>query len=137
MDYDAELKRLMRQEKKLQNLDADEPRCGVCGNDEPKVLEKHHVAGRANSELTVWLCRNHHAIASDMQEDLVPDLRRADPERDPLLTQAAMLRGVAILLIIVAIALLAWSQWNIQASTGLTNQYGADWYKSISAEVPK
>jgi hypothetical protein len=105
--------------------------------DDPTVLEAHHVAGRVNSELTTWMCRNCHARASDRQEDAVPDLRVVDPDRGPLERQAAMLIGVVILLLLLAVSLSGWAAWNVACAAYLATELGARWWENVAAEEPK
>lgn len=136
MKRNKEVAQLIKTEKRLQKLETDNPRCGVCGHATPRNLEKHHVAGRKNSVLNVILCRNCHGEVSGRQEDLQPDFRSNDSS-DPLLRQAAMLQGVALLLIVIAIALMAWSDWNIQASAAIVAAQGADWYSIIPEPAPQ
>ena len=65
-DYNA------RRQKTLQRLGTRNPRCAVCGYDDWRVLELHHVAGRKFSSETVILCANCHRKASDLQKDHPP-----------------------------------------------------------------
>lgn len=51
------------------------PRCKICMEDDPVVLEKHHFSGRANSEQTVLLCKNCHAIITNEQNKVSPKYR--------------------------------------------------------------
>jgi hypothetical protein len=136
MDHNKEIERLIRTEKRLQILKADTPRCSICGYDKPRSLERHHIAGHNNSETTVWLCRNCHDEISDRQEDLDPDLR-SNTNQDPLLRQAAMLQGGAMLLLVLLIAFLAWSAWDVKASADLTAAYGENWYRVIAEPAPQ
>jgi hypothetical protein len=116
-----------------------DPRCALCGLDCLRLLELHHLAGKANSDFEVPLCRNCHQIQSDLQEDLSmnPDLRRRDDERDPHLKQAAMLEGLAIFLVALVIVLLAWAAWNRAAAQDLSNAYGPGYWHVITADVPR
>jgi hypothetical protein len=137
MEYEKEIARLTKAEKRLQLLGDDDPRCGLCGyNKNSRNVEKHHVAGRKNSKLTVPLCRNCHGDVSDRQEEQAPDFR-SNESNDPLVRQAAMLQGVALLLIVLAVALMAWSEWNYRASADLATAYGAEWYTVIAADAPQ
>jgi hypothetical protein len=87
--------------------------CLICGETNPDalrrtqrtLLERHHLAGRANDpELTVVVCLNHHAILSELQRDSGIDLR-ADPNRSPARRTAALLRGLADLFQLLASSL--------------------------------
>jgi hypothetical protein len=77
--------------------------CVICGEQNPpalrrvprSLLERHHLAGRANDPgLTVVLCLNHHALLSEAQRDSGVDLRRRTPS-NPMLRAAAQLNGFA------------------------------------------
>ena len=49
--------------------------CFLCGEDDSRLLEKHHWSGRANSDETVYLCLNHHRQQTLEQNKLAPKLR--------------------------------------------------------------
>lgn len=49
--------------------------CAVCGENDPEVLEEHHVSGIANSPVTVTLCLNHHRKVTDIQNLFAPKFR--------------------------------------------------------------
>ncbi len=93
--------------------------CAICGVSEPdglhlpkRVLEDQHVLGeQAAPDVTVWLCRTHHAIATGQQHDqqaLPPPGRRDHPDALPE-TVERILRGLAIFLHALAHALVAWA----------------------------
>lgn len=62
---EAEKRRL----RDLERLGTDRPVCVVCGEDDPRCLEAHHLAGRAFDGQTVPVCRNCHRKLSDDQKD--------------------------------------------------------------------
>ena len=66
---DHELKRERRRQRALERLGMNNPRCVVCGYDDPLALELHHIAGRAHGDELVPVCRNCHRPLSDMQKD--------------------------------------------------------------------
>ncbi len=127
-------RRVRRQSKELR-LGLPNPTCTVCGfsaveallrvpaSKIPKrLLERHHLAGRAANDFTVILCRNHHAILTDWQEDWDPRLRhpRAPSER-----LAAFLQGRADLDLVLAQSrsdlaahLQAWVAWLLEGMPG-------------------
>lgn len=51
------------------------PACICCGEDDPKVLEDHHVYGRGYSDDVVPLCKNCHAKVTAGQNVLSPKAR--------------------------------------------------------------
>jgi hypothetical protein len=63
-----------RNRRLSESFGTDTPACVVCGVTDPvvivapkhrSVVEQHHVAGHAASDLAVPLCRNHHEIATE------------------------------------------------------------------------
>jgi hypothetical protein len=64
-DSDAE----RRRHKALTRLGHRNPRCVVCGEDFPKCLEAHHIAGRKYDDATEFVCLNCHQKLSDAQLD--------------------------------------------------------------------
>ena len=76
---DKELAREARRQRRLETFGTNEPRCGSCGEDDDRVLEAHHVAGRRCDASTVIICRNCHRRVSDDQEDHPSFDERADP----------------------------------------------------------
>ncbi len=75
----------------------------------PKTLfEQHHPAGRHHDpELTVLICRNCHAVATEGHLQASVSMR---PEPDPILRVATMLEALAVFLKILATALLGWAE---------------------------
>ena len=63
----------IRRENRLQGarerLKVPNPKCAFCPENNPLVLEKHHVAGKGFHDDTVIVCRNHHRLLSDLQKD--------------------------------------------------------------------
>jgi hypothetical protein len=70
------------------------------------LLEHHSLEGR-HEGLLVPVCRNHHAELSDQQYAWDPQLRMA--ERDGPTRLAALLRGLAEFLTLVAREMRNWS----------------------------
>ena len=59
-----------RRAKRVQLLGVDHPSCAICGYDRnPASLEAHHIAGEANQELSILLCRTCHDNLSDTAID--------------------------------------------------------------------
>ena len=69
-----------REQARLQRLGTNEPRCGVCGEDDSRTLEKHHIEGRAHGETLAIVCRNCHRKLSDAQLDHPTRANVVDPE---------------------------------------------------------
>lgn len=66
---EAELNRDARRQRALERLGVPNPRCIHCGEDDPLVLERHHLPGQTFGDDTVIVCRNHHRKLSDAQKD--------------------------------------------------------------------
>lgn len=92
-----------RETEVCQRLGAERPACIYCGHAElvalrrvsRKYLREHHVLGRNHdSDLTVFVCLNCHALVHDeMLPDADVDLER---EPDPIKRVATMLRAEAV-----------------------------------------
>lgn len=54
---------------------ATRPACVCCGEDDPQVLEDHHIYGRGYSDDVVPLCKNCHAKVTAGQNVLSPKTR--------------------------------------------------------------
>src|SRR5689334_7275180 len=91
-DKEKEIRRSARRRRALERLGTDSPKCLYCDERDPLVLERHHLAGRAFSDDTVILCRNHHRKLSDLQKDHPEKI--ADPP-DELEGMAHFLLGLA------------------------------------------
>ena len=49
--------------------------CSLCGEDDPSIIEEHHVYGRNNSDEKIPLCINCHAKITREQNKVSPKLR--------------------------------------------------------------
>lgn len=65
----SEINRDARRQRAIERLGVTNPTCIYCGEDDPLVLERHHLAGRVYGEDTIIVCRNHHRKLSDTQKD--------------------------------------------------------------------
>jgi hypothetical protein len=131
----------------------DDPICFQCWERDLRTINLHHVAGEANSSLCVPLCANCHDVASDTQEDLVGGLRLRDPDRRPLVLQAAFDLGLSIMAGavaisareateatfwgLIAVALAGWAIWNLTADMHFATQFGSDYSAGVMAPVPR
>jgi DNA-directed RNA polymerase subunit RPC12/RpoP len=59
-----------------------EKRCVYCGEDNEKVLEKHHDLGRKCSDQVSWVCLNCHKIITDDQNALPTRIRKSGKQHD-------------------------------------------------------
>ena len=82
-----------RRQAACRRLGTDDPRCVICGEDDWRCLELHHVAGRANDDAGVILCRNCHRKQTN------PAGNAPNPNEPPILERAGhFLLGLAALL---------------------------------------
>ena len=58
-----------RKQKRLEVLGDNHPICTICGEDDWRCLEQHHIAGQVYSEDLCTVCRNCHRKLSDGQKD--------------------------------------------------------------------
>ncbi len=77
---ERDLNRERRKQRALERLGSNNPRCVICGHDDPLALELHHIAGRAFDGKLVPVCRNCHRQLSDWQKDHAPQLDRPPSE---------------------------------------------------------
>ncbi|WP_340818284.1 HNH endonuclease [Methanolobus sp. WCC4] len=74
-------------------------RCIECAEDDPNVIELHHVYGRNNSEETVPLCKNCHFKITKQQNKLPRKVRASTASREDnirfiLVSMGALLEGM-------------------------------------------
>ena len=95
---DEELNREKRKQARLQRLGTNDPRCGMCGENDDRCMELHHVADFKRDDATVCICRNCHRKVSDDQKDHPA----FDPKTDPMLDAIGhFLLGLADMLRII------------------------------------
>lgn len=58
-----------RKQRSLERFETNDPRCHICGENDWRCLEAHHLAGQAYDDATVPVCRNCHRKLSDCQKD--------------------------------------------------------------------
>ena len=68
MDH-HELERERRNQQCVERLGVERPVCALCGEDDLRCLERHHIAGRAYDNDVAIACRNCHRKLSDDQFD--------------------------------------------------------------------
>lgn len=59
----------IRKQKRLESLGSNHPVCTLCGEDDWRCLEQHHIAGQAYDDDLCTVCRNCHRKLSDDQKD--------------------------------------------------------------------
>ncbi len=59
----------IRKQNRLEKLGSNHPVCLLCGEDDWRCLEQHHIAGQAYGDDLCTVCRNCHRKLSDDQKD--------------------------------------------------------------------
>lgn len=77
-----ELAREGRRQRRLEAIGTNDPICGMCGENDWRCIELHHVADHGRDESTVRICRNCHRKVSDDQKDHPTINPAADPMLD-------------------------------------------------------
>lgn len=105
---------------------AHEPlQCAICGCADfdalllakRSLLEAHHVAGAAHDDgLTIILCRNHHAIATELQRHVGADLHQQATMLERLI---AVLRSIGSFLGQLGERLIQWAEQLARFIVGL------------------
>ena len=68
--------------------------CHVCGyNDDPLIIQNHHIAGKNNSKVTIPVCPNCHVGLTKDQTTWNKDWNKKDNSPDK--KTAFMFRGIA------------------------------------------
>jgi hypothetical protein len=91
-EKEIEIRREARRQRAIERLGIKNAKCIYCGESDPIVLEKHHIAGQAYDQSTVIVCRNCHRKLSDRQKDH-PDKIQDPPDTAEII--AHFLLGLA------------------------------------------
>lgn len=112
----------IREQRALERLNSDNPRCIYCGEADWRCLESHHIAGRAYGEECAIVCRNCHRKLSDMQRDHPVALEAGEP---PYLEKIGhFLIGLADLLEMLIEKLREYGMVLIEAAVNCPQPYG-------------
>lgn len=103
-----------RKQQQLRRLGAQNPICVTCGEADPAVLERHHIAGRKNHSDEAIVCANCHRKLSNKQRDHVPSISQDTPLK--LGTIGHYLLGLADLFAMIVEALRQFGAWLIAES---------------------
>ena len=108
-----------RRQAAYRRLGTTEPRCVVCGEDDWRCLELHHIAGQAYDEQGGILCRNCHRKQS------VATANAKNPTDPPILERAGhLLLGLAVLMAELVAKLRAYGQQLIDGAAVCPWPYG-------------
>lgn len=105
-----------RKQKRLEILGSNNPVCVICGENDWRCLEEHHIAGQAYDDSLSNVCRNCHRKLSDDQKDH-PQKIGGTP--DTLETIGHFLLGLADLFALLVIKLREFGQLLIQSAQGM------------------
>jgi hypothetical protein len=100
-----------RLEQHYRRLGTHEPRCVICGERDPRCLERHHIVGHRYHTDTVIVCGNCHAKLSDDQLDYTPRGRK--PPKDKLGVIGLFLLGLCALLLLIVQRMREFGDWLI------------------------
>lgn len=97
-------------------------------------LDKHHIAGKANSPITIKIPVNDHRAILSVAQYEWPRKTLENPNGDPLLARAAILRGIADTIsyyAYLAQKLLPWIAEILESfSDSFEKNFGARWWAS-------
>lgn len=98
-------------------------------------MEQHHIAGKANSEITISIRANdHRAQLSENQRDWPQETLR-NPDGSPLLVAAACVRGFIDTLQYLAEQFLLWAAELLERlNAHLVEKYGPKWWRGTEIE---
>ena len=71
-----------RMQNRLAKLGTNDPRCGICGETDWRVMEQNHNPDRKRDTHTDIVCANCHKKLTDDQKDHPPLDRDAEPMLD-------------------------------------------------------
>jgi hypothetical protein len=115
----VEIDNATAEQRRRARLGSDSPACAVCGEADTRVLELHHLAGRANDEVLATVCRNCHRKLSD------PAANVRTPADPPAMERAGrLLHGLAALLELLAATLRTYAAELLAGAAVCPRPYG-------------
>jgi hypothetical protein len=99
------------------------------------IMDQHHIAGKANSDITISIPANdHRAWLSEAQKNW-PEETLQNKDGSPLLAAAACLRGLADIIAYLIEQFLLWVADLLEALNAyLTEQHGRGWWRNTPVE---
>jgi hypothetical protein len=99
-------------------------------------MENHHIAGKANCDLTISVYANdHRSELSEDQKDWPPEVLE-NPDGSPLLMAAACIRGFIDTVVYLMEQLLLWvAELLVALNTHLTEKLGPNWWANTKIET--
>lgn len=105
--------------------------CAACDRKQrgKTTLDRHHVAGKANSPFTIPIPVNDHRARLSTDQHDWPKQTLENPKGSPLLIAAASVRGFADTLFYLIEEFLLWIPEMLEALDGfLSNKLGPKWW---------
>lgn len=105
-----------RKQKRLETLGSNNPVCVICGENDWRCLEQHHIAGQAYGDDLCNVCRNCHRKLSDDQKDHPKQIGNRPATLESI---GHLLVGLADFLALLVIRLREYGQILIQTAKGM------------------
>jgi len=105
-----------RRQKRLETLGSNNPVCTICGENDWRCLEQHHISGKAYGNDLCNVCRNCHRKLSDDQKDHPKQIGRNPATLESI---GHLLLGLADFLALLVIRLREYGQILIQNAKGM------------------
>jgi hypothetical protein len=102
-----------RKQKRLEVLGSNHPVCVICGENDWRTLEQHHIAGQAYGDDLCTVCRNCHRKLSDDQKDHPQQVGKRPTNFEAI---GHLLLGLADFLALLVAKLREYGQLLIQAA---------------------
>jgi hypothetical protein len=91
--------------------------------------DDHHIAGRANSPITIKILANDHRAELNVSQQDWPRKTLENPDSSPLLSGAAHIRGFVDLLVYLVQQFLLWVSDMLELlDTTLERKWGQKWW---------
>jgi len=111
-EYRNQQKERIRDQRWLDDIFSKGCYCHICGYVHPLIIQKHHFAGKNNSEVEILVCPNCHTILTMKQKSW--DHRWTTKEKSKWITLALILRGISDILSMCARELKKQSDWILE-----------------------
>lgn len=100
-NYEEKQKQLLKEKKWVDDTISKGGYCLLCGyNENPLILEEHHIGGKSNSRTSVVACANCHKALTLKQRSWDKSWTRRN--NSPIKKTAFVLRGSADVLAIIS-----------------------------------
>src|SRR3974390_2004726 len=117
---------------------SESPICYACDRrrNVRRLTDAHHIAGRSNSPIMILVPVNDHRSELSKAQYDWPKKTLQNPDRSPLLTGAAHLRGFADLMVYLLKSFLLWVADMLELlDTILEQKLGRKWWKNTKLKT--